>query len=389
MGEIDAQGVLAIDDDNDSYSCPVNVIVFDEVTSANPVTVNAATTPELESISPRFGSVLGGEEITFTGTGFSDSATVTVTLDDIDCAVTAQTLTSVTCVTGSRADTLNAPSLKINIDGVGDVATKGHVFRYVKRWSDPETWGNDAPPLEGEAVYIPSGMHLLVDVDHTPVLSFLTIEGSLIFAPEEDENHERTFDARYMMVRGGYFEAGTHEFPYTSKLTITMHSTVDDPYLPIYGNKVIGVRYGQIELHGKERPVTWSDLDQTAEAGATEIILRSKDGVALDWQVGEKIVIASTDFNGRHAEQREIVAITSTTTDSVITLDEPLEYKHFAGVETVGTGADDFIEMRAEVGLLTRNVKYQGDPETSAENQYGAHIMIHSVAHPVVASATI
>lgn len=33
--------------------------------------------------------------------------------------------------------------------------------------------------------------------------------------------------------------------------------------------------------------------------------------------------------------------------------------------------------MRAEVGLLTRNVKYQGDPETSPQNKYGAHIMIH------------
>ena len=36
------------------------------------------------------------------------------------------------------------------------------------------------------------------------------------------------------------------------------------------------------------------------------------------------------------------------------------------------------VEMRAEVGLLTRNVKFQGDPATSADNQYGAHIMIHS-----------
>ena len=42
-------------------------------------------------------------------------------------------------------------------------------------------------------------------------------------------------------------------------------------------------------------------------------------------------------------------------------------------------GSDgDFIEMRAEVGLLTRNVVYRGDPETSPTNQYGAHIMLHS-----------
>lgn len=34
--------------------------------------------------------------------------------------------------------------------------------------------------------------------------------------------------------------------------------------------------------------------------------------------------------------------------------------------------------MRAEVGLLTRNVIYRGDPETSSKNQFGAHIMLHS-----------
>ncbi len=49
--------------------------------------------------------------------------------------------------------------------------------------------------------------------------------------------------------------------------------------------------------------------------------------------------------------------------------------KHFAATEKYGA---DFIEMRAEVGLLSRNVKYRGDTETSAKNKYGAHIMLHS-----------
>lgn len=59
----------------------------------------------------------------------------------------------------------------------------------------------------------------------------------------------------------------------------------------------------------------------------------------------------------------------------MITLDSPLLYKHYAAIETYGP---HFIEMRAEVGLLTRNVIYRGDPETSSNNQYGAHIMLHS-----------
>jgi len=57
-----------------------------------------------------------------------------------------------------------------------------------------------------------------VDVDSTPILNALIVEGALIFPPESDPTHLRTFDAHYIMVHHGYFEAGTEDFPYTSKL---------------------------------------------------------------------------------------------------------------------------------------------------------------------------
>jgi cell migration-inducing and hyaluronan-binding protein len=34
--------------------------------------------------------------------------------------------------------------------------------------------------------------------------------------------------------------------------------------------------------------------------------------------------------------------------------------------------------MRAEVGLLTRNVVFRGDQEISRNKEFGAHIMLHS-----------
>jgi len=70
----------------------------------------------------------------------------------------------------------------------------------------------------------------------------------------------------------------------------------------------------------------------------------------------------------------EIAAVDDTM--QILTLTEPLQFKHYSDAPQFG---DDSIEMRAEVGLLTRNVKYQGDPETSAVNKYGAHIMLHSI----------
>ena len=70
-------------------------------------------------------------------------------------------------------------------------------------------------------------------------------------------------------------EVGTEEHRYTSKLNITMFSTKFDPNLPIFGNKVIGVNFGTLEMHGVERPVTWTDLYETADIEATSITLNT------------------------------------------------------------------------------------------------------------------
>jgi hypothetical protein len=86
----------------------------------------------------------------------------------------------------------------------------------------------------------------------------------------------------------------------------------------------------------------------------------------VDWKVGDEIAIAATSYNGREGESRTIKDIDNSNEDKpVITLDQAFEFKHFASTETFG---DEFIDMRAEVGLLTRNVVFRGDPGTSIEN---------------------
>jgi hypothetical protein len=86
----------------------------------------------------------------------------------------------------------------------------------VNYWSEPLTWGGEFAPIKGDMIYIPKGLSLLVDVDSTPILSVVVVEGALIFPPSDNPNHLRTFDAHYVMVKAGYFEAGTEQFPYTS-----------------------------------------------------------------------------------------------------------------------------------------------------------------------------
>jgi len=235
------------------------------------VDIVGSLTSVIDSISPRFGKVTGGTEVTFTGTGFvTDTSLITVTIDGIDCPVSAATATTVTCTTGDRPGLVES-SLKIYIDGQGLVSTRGLLFRYVSAWSDDTTWGGDFAPMEGESIFVPTGLNLLVDIDESPLLKAVIVEGSMIFAPESDPTHERFFSAHYIFVRNGMMEVGTEEFPYTSKITITMHGNVESPYIPIYGNKVIGIRQGTLDMHGPERIPTWTMLESTVEANSNVI----------------------------------------------------------------------------------------------------------------------
>jgi len=42
--------------------------------------------------------------------------------------------------------------------------------------------------MEMETIYIPKGMNLLVDVDRTPKLNAVLVEGSLLFMPSENSD---------------------------------------------------------------------------------------------------------------------------------------------------------------------------------------------------------
>ena len=156
-----------------------------------------------------------------------------------------------------------------------------------------------SPPVDGESVVVPAGLKLIVDIDSSPELNMVLVDGgAIVFPSDSDPNHQRTFDAKIIMVRNGIFEAGTEEQPYTSKLTITLHGVKYDPNVPIYGNKVLGIRDSRLDLHGAPRNVYWTHLDASVTAGTSSLTLVTE----VDWQQGEKIMITSTSFDRSEAE---------------------------------------------------------------------------------------
>ena len=151
------------------------------------------------------------------------------------------------------------------------------MFRYVSPWSSASTWGYQFAPVTGESLYVPRGLNLLVDVDVSPELNLVIVEGGSIIFPCDytDPTHLRKFDANYIFLHEGYMEVGTEDDPYCSKIEITMHGTRDTPSMPLYGNKCIGVRYGTLEMHGKDPLTTWTNLRETALAGQNYVMLNS------------------------------------------------------------------------------------------------------------------
>lgn len=80
------------------------------------VTFTDALTPSLTSISPRYGSVLGGTTVTLTGENFT-GASATVTFDNRNCEVQSVTPTQIICITDDKPYVPDQPETLINIEG--------------------------------------------------------------------------------------------------------------------------------------------------------------------------------------------------------------------------------------------------------------------------------
>jgi cell migration-inducing and hyaluronan-binding protein len=204
-------------------------------------------------------------------------------------------------------------------------------------------------------------MSLLVD-QSTPHINMIYVEGGrVIFSDEAD----MTLDANYFVFVGGEFRAGLPNAPYQRKLTITLHGGYYDKQLPYFGNKVLGCLNCKFNMHGKVRTPTWTELSQTIAQGSNTVKLVD----AVDWVVGEHIAVAASGYNHFESEERIITAVADA--GKTLTVNKPFTYRHFSGVETYG--GKDFV-MRAEVGLLTRNIVIQGDNMSETYN-HGSHLM--------------
>ncbi|GFR40478.1 hypothetical protein Agub_g1045 [Astrephomene gubernaculifera] len=335
--------------------------------------------PSLEStllsITPARGSTEGGTPVTLKGSNFLTGVATTVTVGETACgSVVVVNDTTIQCTTGKPPSSVLRVPLPVTVyqEGRGNARSLAS-YKYIDLWSRNSTWGGGALPGYGDSVMIPSGVTVLLDMS-PPKLYMLVLEGNLEF---DDTQPYINLQAHYILVKGGNFTIGSTDKPYPGRANITMHGLPDSLDLPMYGAKSLGVRQGVVTFFGQPKVPVYTVLNRTVDPGATSITVNGM----VNWQIGDKIVIASSSFMPDEVDEAAITGLDNATIPgcTIISLDTPMQYTHLGEVHKQA-GAPTPLDMRAEVAVLTRNIVLQGDYD-SAKYMYGVQVMVNSPSY--------
>lgn len=174
---------------------------YNSLSFSNALEFRQDHTPTVDSVSPSYGDIFGGYQITIRGS-YLNFGTQVVLIDSIPCSIVSSNSSQIICTVGARPSYPSSPSFTVTVNG--STAVINNVFQYVLKWSDSRTWGVDLPPVDGDLIYIPAGMTLLVDEDTPNLLGIAAQNATLIFPNDVDI----TVTTGFITMVGGSFIAG-------------------------------------------------------------------------------------------------------------------------------------------------------------------------------------
>lgn len=219
-------------------------------------------------------------------------------------------------------------------------------------WSAASTWDSGTIPTEHDSVEIAEAHTVVYDAESEEIIDLLTVYGTLEFSRITDTLLTVDEAAVY-----GTWQMGTADQPIPRSVNAHVFITGQ--------TERVGVYNGIFLVYGADHDVSWTRLAKTAKRGQRLLKLKQ----AIDWQIGDEIVIASTSYEASEAETGTITGISSN--GKVITLADNLEYKHYGSHHEF-----------AEVGLLSHNILFSGDEEYDA-----GHIIFNGTTTVKVESA--
>lgn len=244
-------------------------------------------------------------------------------------------------------------------------------------WHDPAAWQGGNVPSANDHVIIKSNS--IVGFNSNIAVRSIRVEGQLLVA----QNRNVYLDCKYLLVTGpdALFQIGQKLTPYTKDAIITLNANRNDLNSSNttinhsgMGTKFVGaMNSGKIILHGDTK-TSWVRLSNTSPVNSSTIRVQKP----LNWKIGDQIIIASSRPDWNEAEKRTITDIQDISNNrQSITLNAPLDYPHIGVTKTYTNGSNTWTaNLGAEVGMLTHNIKIQGDANSEADNGFGAHSMI-------------
>jgi hypothetical protein len=237
---------------------------------------------------------------------------------------------------------MHAPTLRAVADG---------------RWDAAATWGGRVPAA-GDIVLVPRDRTVEL-AGATAALGGLWVDGTLSFA-----DADIALTTRYAMVTGRLL-AGSEQRPYARRAVITLTGSDTTHDVLGMGTKAIGVLPGGLlKLHGEHR-LAWTQLAESAAAGATSLLLKDDAG---SWRVGDRVVLATGGFDPRDSE---VLTVTSVAGNR-IGISPALRNARAALVQTIEGRT---LDQRPSIGLLSRNITIRGDDASDAI-AFGGHVMV-------------
>jgi cell migration-inducing and hyaluronan-binding protein len=239
-------------------------------------------------------------------------------------------------------------------------------------------WPNGVAPTAAPCVRVQAGAVVDFDASAPVQIDGLLVEGEFRFAGGADRELQAN-----MIVVDGIFTVGTAATPLLDEARIVMAdgtacttsyeidaagvaTEVAAVDLALYHpageiNRTLLVRgAATVEMHGAPRASTWKLLlDGAVNPGDTTLTVFRGD----DWQVGDQVVLASTDFNMLQAEVLTITGISPHFPAAPwlpfedLTVDPPLAHTHWSGRVGASVAGSPDVYEDAEIGLLTHNIK--------------------------------
>jgi hypothetical protein len=239
-------------------------------------------------------------------------------------------------------------------------------------WFDPDNWHNGEVPGDDAKVVIPEDVWMEYDGESEARLFTVRVDGQLDFAVDVDS--KMVVDT-FVVSPSGTLIAGTADDPIEDdvnvEIVIANNGAIDTDWDPELLSRGL-ISHGHTEIHGQVKDAHEKVIEDPM-AGDTSLTF---DGLPEGWEVGDKIVIAGTRYEGYrnvngqpekvYYEPEDEVRYISKIDGNTVHFDDPLVHDHDAPRD----------DLHTSVANYSRNVTVRSEDGDESEVFERGHVMM-------------